>query len=131
MRIEVKFVAKKKETTSSVWKKIVRCFKLTQKETEELEDYNLQELEDYNLQTLFRIEKVEPKYKDEKLRIELPVIFGTLKSKNIFKGWGIKLANPWLIKKFKEDRKIEIESSYSKRVKIVTKGMIYLKVPSS
>jgi len=86
MKIEVNLVAKKKKATSSVWKKIVGCFKSTQQESEELDDYNLQ--------TFFKLEKANPNLKDEDMRPRVPVTFGTSKSKNIFKRWGIKLANP-------------------------------------
>jgi len=83
------------------------------------------------LQTLFKIERVYLKSKDEELRRGLLVTIGTSKSKNIFKKWGIKLANPWVIKKIRANGKIKIENPYSKRVKTVTKGMIQLKVPLS
>jgi len=116
MKIKVNLVARKKNTTSSVWKKIVGCFKLTQQEYGEFEDYNLQ--------TWFKLERVNPNLKDDDLRPSLPVPFSTSKSKNIFKRWGIKLENPWTIKKIRANGKIEIESPNSRSVKTITEGIL-------
>ena len=83
------------------------------------------------MQTLFILEIVNSNVKDDDLRPGVPATFGLSKSKNIFKRWGFKLTYNCVIKKkVQADEKIELESSYSKNVKIVTKAMIQPNVPS-
>lgn len=66
-------------------------------------------MDDYNLPTLFSIEKVDPKFKDEELILGQRNIFDDSKSKNIFKRWRAKYLNLWVIKKVRVDRKIELK----------------------